>query len=134
MIVTSRLRTGKLVTFFTVYRYLEKIFIIFYLYKSPKQNSINPADARSSKRANCNIFCDNTSPHPLVRGVLYSRVPGLDSLNTNLGVAQIVAHRLAVRQARVRISARHPRGGPLPSECNEDTKSGSLRVVYINIV
>ncbi len=31
------------------------------------------------------------------------------------GVAQIVAHRLAVRQARVRISARHPRGGPLPS-------------------
>jgi hypothetical protein len=31
------------------------------------------------------------------------------------GVAQIVARRLAVRQARVRISARHPRGGPLPS-------------------
>jgi hypothetical protein len=50
------------------------------------------------------------------------------------GVAQIVAHRLAVRQARVRISARHPRGGPLPSGCNEDNKSGSLRVVNINIV
>jgi hypothetical protein len=51
------------------------------------------------------------------------------------GVAQIVAHRLAVRQARVRISARHPyRGGPLPSGCNEDNKSGTLRVVYINIV
>jgi hypothetical protein len=37
------------------------------------------------------------------------------------GVAQIVARRLAVRQARVRIPARHPRGGPLPS--------GTLRVV-----
>ncbi len=47
------------------------------------------------------------------------------------GVAQIVAHRLAIRQARVRISAQHPRGGPLPSRCNEDNKSGSLRVVYI---
>jgi hypothetical protein len=33
------------------------------------------------------------------------------------GVAQIVAHRLAVRQARVRISD------------NEDNKSGTLRVV-----
>ncbi len=42
------------------------------------------------------------------------------------GVAQIVAHRLAVRQARVRISARHPRGCPLPSGCNEDNKSGSV--------
>jgi hypothetical protein len=31
------------------------------------------------------------------------------------GVAQIIARRLAVRQARVRISARQPRGGPLPS-------------------
>jgi hypothetical protein len=28
------------------------------------------------------------------------------------GVAQIVAHRLAVRQARVRISARHPERRP----------------------
>jgi hypothetical protein len=50
------------------------------------------------------------------------------------GVAQIVAHQLVVRQARVRISARHPREGPLPSGCNEDTKSSSLRVVYITIV
>jgi hypothetical protein len=50
------------------------------------------------------------------------------------GVAQIVARRLAVRQARVRISARHPRGGPPPCGSNEDNKSGSLRVVYINIV
>ncbi|MFN9909531.1 MAG: hypothetical protein ACK56F_26010 [bacterium] len=38
------------------------------------------------------------------------------------GVAQIVARRLAVRQARVRISARHPRGGPLPSGSHEDNK------------
>ncbi len=32
------------------------------------------------------------------------------------GVAQTVARRLAVRQARVRISARRPRGGPLPKQ------------------
>jgi hypothetical protein len=31
------------------------------------------------------------------------------------GVAQIVARRLAVRQARVRILAQHPRRGPLQS-------------------
>ncbi len=36
------------------------------------------------------------------------------------GEAQIVARRLAVRQARVRISARHPRGGPLTSGSYED--------------
>ena len=36
-----------------------------------------------------------------------------------------VARRLAVRQVRVRISARHPRGGPLPSGSNEEIKSGS---------
>ncbi len=48
------------------------------------------------------------------------------------GVAQIVARRLAVRQALVRISARHPRGGPLyRAESNEDNKSGALRVVFI---
>ncbi len=34
---------------------------------------------------------------------------------TGCSVAQIVPRWLAVRQARVRISARHPRGGPLPS-------------------
>jgi hypothetical protein len=38
------------------------------------------------------------------------------------GVAQLVARRLAVRQARVRISARHPRGGPLLSGSDEDNK------------
>ncbi len=27
-----------------------------------------------------------------------------------------------------------PGGGPLPSRCNEDNKSGSVRVVYINCV
>ncbi len=53
------------------------------------------------------------------------------------GVAQFrvrrgsVACRLAVRQARVRISARHPRGGPLPSGRYEDNKSSIQRVVYI---
>jgi hypothetical protein len=47
------------------------------------------------------------------------------------GVAQTVARRLAVRQARVRISAQHPRGGPLPSGSNEEIKSGARRVVYI---
>ncbi len=49
-------------------------------------------------------------------------------------MAQIVARRLAVRQARVQISAKHPKGGPPPSGSNEDNKSGTLREVYINIV
>ncbi len=51
------------------------------------------------------------------------------------GVAQIVAHRLAV-YGRPEFESRlgTPGGGPLPSRCNEDNKSGSLRVVYINIV
>ncbi len=52
-------------------------------------------------------------------------------LRLGCGVAQIEARRLAVRQARVRISARQPRGGPLPSGKQEDNKSGALRVVYI---
>jgi hypothetical protein len=56
---------------------------------------------------------------PLVRG------------HIGCGVAQTVARRLAVRQARVRISARHPRGCPLPSVSNEEIKSGAQRVVYI---
>jgi hypothetical protein len=42
------------------------------------------------------------------------------------GLAHIVcgvAHfRFAVRQARVRISARHPKGGPLPSGSHEVNK------------
>jgi hypothetical protein len=38
-------------------------------------------------------------------------------------MAQIVARQLAVRQARVQISARHPRGGPLPSRSCEETTS-----------
>jgi hypothetical protein len=52
---------------------------------------------------------------------------------TGCGMAQIVARRLAVRQARVRISARHPRGGPLPSGSCEKTKGGTRRVIYIYI-
>ncbi len=35
---------------------------------------------------------------------------------------------LAVRQARVRISDRHPRGGPPLSGTNEEIKSGARRV------
>jgi hypothetical protein len=46
------------------------------------------------------------------------------------GVAKTVAR--AVRQARVRISARQPRRGPLLSGSNEEIKSGSRRVIYIN--
>jgi hypothetical protein len=49
-------------------------------------------------------------------------------------VAQIVARLLALRQARVRISFRHPRGGPLPSGCYEENKSGTRRVVDIKIL
>ncbi len=37
-------------------------------------------------------------------------------------MALIVARRFDVRQARVRISARHPRGGPLLSGSDEDNK------------
>ncbi len=38
-------------------------------------------------------------------------------------MGQLVARRLAVRQARVRISARrHPRGGPLLIGSDEDKK------------
>ncbi len=47
------------------------------------------------------------------------------------GVAQTAARRLAVWQARARISARHLRGGPLPSGSNEEIKSGTRRVLYI---
>jgi hypothetical protein len=52
------------------------------------------------------------------------------------GVAQIVAHPLAVPYDRPEFESwlGTPRGGPLPSGCNEDNKSGILRVVYINIV
>jgi hypothetical protein len=41
-------------------------------------------------------------------------------------VSQTVARRLAVWQARIRISARHPRRGPLVN-----IKSGTRRVLYI---
>ena len=48
------------------------------------------------------------------------------------GVAQIVAHRLAVRQARVRILARHPRGGPLPSGKQwENSTSSIYKILYV---
>jgi hypothetical protein len=48
-------------------------------------------------------------------------------------VAQIVACCKA-GQTRFRISAWHPRGGPLQSGSNEENKSGTQRVLYINIV
>jgi hypothetical protein len=54
---------------------------------------------------------------------------------TGRGAAHTVARLLFVRQARVRISARHPsRGGPLLSGSHEDIKRVQRRVVYINIV
>ncbi len=39
--------------------------------------------------------------------------------------------RLAERQAWVRISARHPWGGALPSGSTEEIKAGARRVIYI---
>ncbi len=54
------------------------------------------------------------------------------SVALGYGVAQSVARWFAVRQARVRISDRHHKGGgPLPSGSNEEIKSGARRVVYI---
>jgi hypothetical protein len=38
----------------------------------------------------------------------------LNSMDLGCGMAQLVACRVAVRRPRVRISARHPSGGPLP--------------------
>ncbi len=51
-------------------------------------------------------------------------------LRQGCGVARTVACRLAVRQARVRISARHPRGGHLPSGSYEESKSGTGQDIY----
>ena len=47
------------------------------------------------------------------------------------GTVKGAACRLAVWQARVRISARHPTGGPLPSGSYEEIKSGARRVLYM---
>jgi hypothetical protein len=51
-------------------------------------------------------------------------------------VAQLVARRLAVRQAWVRISARHPSGGPLLSGSDEYNRKrfSTSYILYINIV
>jgi hypothetical protein len=59
-----------------------------------------------------------------------------DELLLGCGVAHTVERRLAVRQAQVRISARHPRGGPLPSGSHEENKRVrySTSSIYINIV
>ncbi len=47
---------------------------------------------------------------------------------------RVLRRRLAARQARVRISARRPRGGPLQSESHEDNKRVySTSVVNIEI-
>jgi hypothetical protein len=58
----------------------------------------------------------------------------LKYLQLGCGMAQTVARRIAVWQARVRISARHPWGGPLPSGSNEEIKSGTRLVLYIKIL
>ncbi len=55
---------------------------------------------------------------------------GIDS--GGCGVAQIVAHRLAAGRPEFESRLGTPRGGPLPSGCTEENKSGTLRVVYIN--
>jgi hypothetical protein len=51
------------------------------------------------------------------------------------GVAQLVARRLAVRQARVRFSARHHREG-LPTELssNEEMERGPSEWRWINVL
>jgi hypothetical protein len=59
------------------------------------------------------------------------RSAGCGVAQIGCGVAQIVERRLAVRQARVRISARHPRGGFLLSGSHEENKSGTRKVIYI---
>jgi hypothetical protein len=48
------------------------------------------------------------------------------------GVAQIVARRLALKQARVRISARHPRGG-YRAEAMRKTRAALTSYRYKNI-
>ncbi len=84
---------------------------------------------RTSRRIRGLFACSGSELWTLIK---YS---GSGMAQTGCGMAQTVACRLAVWQARVRISARHPRGGPLPSGSNEDIKSGTHRVLYIkNIV
>ena len=60
-----------------------------------------------------------------------SAIEKIGLLKQGCGVAQTVARRLAVWQARVRIEARHPRGGPLPSGSNEEIKSDARWIIYI---
>jgi hypothetical protein len=52
------------------------------------------------------------------------------------GVAQLVARRLAVRQARVRFSARHHCREGLPTELssNEEMKSGPSKWRWITVL
>ncbi len=56
-----------------------------------------------------------------------------NSIFLGCGVAQIEARRLAVRQARVRISARHPREGPLPNGGQQEwcSTSSIYKIVYV---
>ncbi len=56
---------------------------------------------------------------------------------TNLqvcGVAQLVARRAAVRRPRVRISARHPIGGPLPERTAIRKLERSQRMSRMNVL
>ncbi len=46
------------------------------------------------------------------------------------GPYSTVTCQLAVRQDRVRISAQHPRGGPLPSGSYEENSTDTRRVMY----
>jgi hypothetical protein len=56
---------------------------------------------------------------------------GCGVVKLGCGVAQIIARRLAVRQARVRISARHPRGGPLLLNGSDEDNKKRFSTSYI---
>jgi hypothetical protein len=75
------------------------------------------------------VFTRPSVPNQITHGDLRSAGCGVAQIGC--GVAQIIARRLAVRQARVRISARHPRGGFLLSGSYEENKSGTRKVIYI---
>jgi hypothetical protein len=78
------------------------------------------------------VFIRPSVPNQITHGDLRSAGCGLAQIGC--GVAQIVARWLACgRGLRVRISARHPRGGLLLSGSYEENKSVTRKVIYIYI-
>ncbi len=60
----------------------------------------------------------------------YKDTEGCGAAQSGCGAAQLVVRRLAVRQARVRISARHPMEAPLTERRrDEDSRNGPRRLV-----